>query len=52
MDVVCEKGLRISIDDDFTNDYQQYVLGLVASEFTMNQTSLYSDVTSKFRAHE
>ena len=47
----CEKGLRISIDDDFTADYDEYIIGLEAKEFSMKQTSLYSDLKNKFRAH-
>ena len=35
MVVECEKGLHISIDDDFTADYDEYMIGLEAKEFSM-----------------
>ena len=42
--------MKIALDDDFTNGYEAYVLGLEANEFSMHTVSLYSDVFNKFRA--
>ena len=42
MSVECEKGLQISLDSDFTADYKEYVLGLEATKFSMNSSSLTS----------
>ena len=52
MDVFCEKGLHVAIDDDFTADYDEYVIGLVAKEFSMQSSYIWSDVINQFRVHE
>ena len=49
IDVECEKGMRIALDDDFTSDFDEYVLGLDAKEFSMKSSYMYSDVLNKFR---
>lgn len=51
MDVVCENGLKIALDDDFTSDYEAYVLGIESNEFSMTAESLASDIVNKFRAN-
>ena len=51
MDVECEHGLKIALDDDFTNDYEAYVLGIEANEFSMKSVYLTSDVLNKFRSN-
>ena len=50
MIVECENGLKIALDDDFTGDYEAYVLGLEANEFSMKSVYLMSDVKNKFRS--
>ena len=52
IDLECEKGLKIALDDDFTQNYEAYVLGIESNEFTMSTVSLTSDVVNKFRAEE
>ena len=42
MTVECQEGLQISLDSDFTADYKEYVLGLEATKFSMNSSSLSS----------
>ena len=52
IDLECEKGLKIALDDHFTNNYEAYVLGIESNEFSMGTVSLTSDVVNKFRAEE
>ena len=51
IDCECENGMLISFDDDFTDVYEEYVLGIDAKEFSSKMSYLNSDVKNKFRAH-
>ena len=35
MEIECKKGLVVALDDDFTENYDEFALGLVAKEFSM-----------------
>ena len=35
MDVFFDDGLEIAIDDEFTSDYDEFVIGLVAKKFSL-----------------
>ena len=52
MEIECKQGLVVALDDDFTENYDEFALGLVAKEFSMVQSYLYSDVCNKFRADQ
>lgn len=51
IDVECKKGLKVAFDDDLTAGYDEFLIGIVADEFDMKSSYIYSDVLNKFRQH-
>ena len=44
MDIFFNDGLQVGIDDEFTSDYDEYVIGLVAKDFSMKSSYLWADL--------
>ena len=52
MDIFFNDGLQVGIDDEFTSDYDEYVIGLVAKDFSMKSSYLWADLINQFRTSQ